>query len=172
MWEEFFMFIYSVKGSTVKFVGVTAIALAALIALLVFIPQAQAQLPGESENIAVNEKVTFDNIRTLGDRVEFLRQFGWEIDTSSEKDAQVTVPSSFDKIYQAYNELQKKQGFDLCEYSGKTVDRYTYKITNYPAYDGVVFVNVIVYKNTVIGGDVCTEDKSGFIHGFDKNTLI
>ena len=46
--------------------------------------------------------------------------------------------------------------------------RYTYELTNYDGYDGKVYVNMIVYRNRVIGGDVCSADVNGFIHGFEK----
>jgi len=28
---------------------------------------------------------------------------------------------------------------------------------------------MLVYKNRVIGGDVCSADAAGFIHGLDRN---
>ena len=34
---------------------------------------------------------------------------------------------------------------------------------------GKVYVNVIVYRNKVIGGDVCSASIGGFIHGFEKS---
>ena len=51
----------------------------------------------------------------------------------------------------------------------KSVTRYSYRITNYPDYDGDVLANVLIYKNRVIGGDICSTDANGFIHGFDRN---
>ena len=47
-----------------------------------------------------------------------------------------------------------------------------YVITNYPEYEGKVFANVFIYRGRVIGGDICTEAKDGFIHGFSKNTHL
>ena len=67
----------------------------------------------------------------------------------------------------SYNEVQKSQGLDLSKFKGKTAMRYTYSITNYPDYSGTVYANVIIYKNRVIGGDVCSADVEGFIHGFE-----
>ncbi len=161
------MFIYSMRGSTLKFFGVTAIAMVALITLLVFIPSAE---PAMSDGvIGAVEAVKFDKIKDSGDRIEFLRQFGWEVESEPVEIAEVTVPEEFDKVYQSYNELQKKQGFDLTKYAKKNVDRYTYRITNYDGYEGEVLVSILVHKNKVIGGDVCSADANGFIHGLDKN---
>ena len=161
------MFVYSMRASTVKFFGVTAVALTALVALLIFIPAAE---PAISDGVIETvETVRFDKIKSADDRINFLRQFGWEVDAAPIEEAEVTIPAEFDKVYQSYNELQKKQGFDLAKYMKKDVMRYTYRITNYPGYDGEVYVNMLVYKKKVIGGDVCSADVNGFIHGLDRN---
>ena len=47
-------------------------------------------------------------------------------------------------------------------------DAQLVSVTNYPGYSGTVHANVIVYRNRVIGGDVCSADVGGFIHGFEK----
>ena len=51
---------------------------------------------------------------------------------------------------------------------GKDVTRYTFTITNYPNYEGTVLANVLVYRNRVIGGDICSADVSGFVQGFER----
>ena len=162
------MFIYSLRAGTVKFFSVTVVALAALVALLVFIPSAESD---KAEiTVPTSEGISYDKIKTADDRIDFLKQFGWEVDTAPIEEVEVTVPAEFDKVYTSYNELQLEQGFDLTRYQKKKVMRYTYRITNYPDYDGDVYVNMLVYKKRVIGGDVCSADVNGFIHGFDRNT--
>lgn len=161
------MFVYSFRASTLKFFGVTVLAMAALVTLLIFIPSAE---PAMSDGVLTAvETVKFDKIKTADDRIEFLRQFGWEVESTPVEEAEVTVPEEFDKVYQSYNELQKKQGFDLTKYAKKTVKRYTYRVTNYDGYDGEVLVSILMHKNKVIGGDVCSSDANGFIHGLDRN---
>ena len=54
------------------------------------------------------------------------------------------------------------------KYKGKEVMRYTYEVTNYPEYEGRVYANLIVYRNKVIGGDICSADAQGFLQGFVK----
>ena len=76
----------------------------------------------------------------------------------------------FDAIYTAYAKLQEKQGFSLEKYKNRDVIRYTYEITNYPDYDGTVYVSLLIYKNKVVGGDVCSADVNGFVHGFEAPT--
>lgn len=65
----------------------------------------------------------------------------------------------------SYNELQKQQGLNLEKYKRKKVTRYTYVVTNYPDYTGVIYANILVYRGKVIAGDICTADSSGFTHG-------
>ena len=158
------MFIYSLRASTLKFFGILCVALVTLITLIAFIP-AQAQ---ESTETAGEVEIVYDKIKTEEDRVEFLRQFGWEVKGEPVKVVEVTIPSEFDKVFTGYNEIQKRQGLDLSEYKKKKVTRYTYEITNYEGAEGVVYANILVYRNRVIGGDVCSADTTGFIHGFEK----
>ena len=42
------------------------------------------------------------------------------------------------------------------------------KCPGYPEYEGKVFANVLVYRGKVVGGDICSADVSGFVHGFEK----
>ena len=46
--------------------------------------------------------------------------------------------------------------------------RYTYKITNYGEGEDTVYANILVYRDKVIGGDICSANVDGFIHGFVK----
>ena len=98
-----------------------------------------------------------------------MKQFGWEVNTSSIRTVKVTLPAEFDKVFVGYNELQKRQGLDLSKYRGKNVTRYTFVVTNYQGYEGTVLGNVLVYRNRVIGGDICSADVTGFVVGFEGN---
>lgn len=160
------MFIYSMRASTLKFFGVTTAALIALVTLLFFIPSAIPEAAPTS-GVDVSETVKFDKIKTADDRLNFLRSFGWEVEAKPIEEVEVTIPADFDKVFQSYNELQKKQGFDLSKYHKKNVMRYTYRVTNYPGYDGEVWVSILMSRNKVIGGDVSSADANGFIHGLD-----
>ena len=159
------MFIYSLKASTIKFCAVVCVALATLITLVVFIPV--AAVDGNSA-VSVNAEIDYTGIKTNDDRVKFLEQFGWQVESEPVDTVEVTIPESFYKIFSAYNEIQKRQGLDLSKYKKKNVTRYTYKITNYDGYEGTVYANIIVYRNKVIGGDVCSADIKGFMHGLSR----
>ena len=84
------------------------------------------------------------------------------------KNVDVTIPAQFDKVFAGYNELQKSQGLDLSKYKKKAVTRYTFAVTNYDGYEGTVYANVLTHRGRVIGGDICSADVNGFIHGFEK----
>ncbi len=156
------MFIYSLKASTLKFFGIICVAMVALITLIVFIPTSDVDAS------PVSGGINYSRIKTDEDRIEFLKQFGWEVKPSAVEQKDVKVPKEFDSIFNTYNEMQKRQGLDLSKYKGKNVTRYTYEVTNFDGYDGTVYANIIVYKNRVIGGDICTADVNGFIQGFEK----
>ena len=70
-----------------------------------------------------------------------------------------------DDSYDEYLALQSQQGFDLTQYAGKRVKRYTYEIANYPTGETGVQANLLIYKNTVIGGEVLSPQMDGFLHG-------
>jgi hypothetical protein len=165
------MFIYSVRASTLRFFGVLCVALVTLITLITFVPT----INGGSENTSAgtvssgSQAVRYDKIKTAADAAGFLGQFGWTVKATPVEETDVTIPSEFDRIFTGYNNIQKQQGLDLSKYRHKTVTRYTFELTNYDDYKGKVFANVLVYRNKVIGGDICSADMTGFMHGFDVN---
>ncbi|MBQ3040876.1 MAG: DUF4830 domain-containing protein [Clostridia bacterium] len=156
------MFIYSFKASTLKFFGVIGVAVIVLVALVFLIPTYSKDTTAE---IALfNESISFDNVENASDGKRFLSQYGWEVEDTPVEECEITVPKDFDKVLSSYNEIQKQQGLDLTKYAKKTANRYTYKVTNYPNYDGTVYANIIIYKDKVIAGDICSADARGFIH--------
>lgn len=160
------MFIYSLHANTIKFFAVICVALAALIAVIAIVPTYATG--NDTAAVGAQASYNYEKIKSNDDRINFLKQFGWEVDAEPHKEEQVLIPSEFDKIFAEYNEIQRRQGLDLSSYKKKTVMRYTYTVKNYPNYDGEVYVNLLVYRNTVIGGDVCSADVNGFVHGFER----
>ena len=160
------MFIYSMRASTIKFCGVLCVALVALITLIAFVPAYGSDVSDASTGKTVD--YNYENIKTNDDRVEFLGQFGWQVKADAKAEEEVVIPEEFDKVFSGYNEIQRRQGLDLSKYKKKTVMRYTYEVTNYPGYDGTVYANILVYRTRVRGGDICSADISGFLHGFEK----
>lgn len=161
------MFIYSFKASTIRFFAIIVLSVAAIITLVALIPKYEP-----TSVYTENQKVTYSKIVTNNDRRNFLSQFGWQTAEAPVDEAEVKIPVKFDTVYETYNTLQTKQGLNLEKYKNKDVTRYTYEITNYSDYDGKVLANIIVYKNKVIGGDICSADVNGFLHGFEKDVTL
>ena len=104
-------------------------------------------------------------METTEERTAYLASLGWEVDAASETGRDVVLPEELDGVLLQYNELQKQQGFDLTQYKGRRVKRYTYEVTNYPSGEQGVEAGLLIYKNTVIAGEVLSASLGGFIHG-------
>lgn len=153
------MFIYSVKGSTLKFFAVLSLALVVLVMLVIFVPSY------DSSALPTGKDVNYINIRTNEDRVGFLSQFSWTVKAEPVLSEEVTIPAEFDSIFVNYNDLQKSQGLDLSRYKRKTVEHYRYVITNFEG-EETVYANLLVYRGKIIGGDVSSAKMDGFVYGF------
>lgn len=163
------MFVYSVRATTIKFFAVICVALATLITVIAIVPtyvdeSAQVGADGQEDTVQV---ISYEKVKSAEDAAGFLKQFGWEVNLSDVEEVSVKLPSTFDKILTAYNELQMRQGLNLSKYKNKEITRYTFVVTNYPDATGPVLANVLVYRNRVIGGDICSADVTGFLCGFD-----
>ena len=153
------MFIYTLRASTIKFFGVVFLSIAVLIALVTVIPNNTTGIEAAATN--------YVEAGTNEGRLDFLEIFEYDVNDEPLEVEDVVIPSSFDAVFEAYNDIQKLQGFDLQKYRGRKAVRYTYEIENYE-YEGKVLANILIYKGKVIAGDVCSLDGEGFIHGFEK----
>ena len=151
------MFIYSVKASSIRFFTVLILSVALLTTLIVLVPAY------EPLSVSASETIRFDKIKTNEDRVNFLTALGWKVKEQPLEEVAVTIPDEFDAVFLEYNNLQKEVGLDLSRYKRKDVMRYTYQVENYPDYQGLVYANILVYKNKIIGGDICSADLNGFV---------
>ncbi len=79
---------------------------------------------------------------------------------------EITIPERWGAVYENYNELQKRGGFDLSPYKGKSCIRYTYEIEDLFAHG-----NIIVYEGKIIGGDVCSITLDGVMLPLEKDKL-
>ncbi|MBO5879841.1 MAG: DUF4830 domain-containing protein [Clostridia bacterium] len=150
------MFVYSVRGSTVKFALLIVITLLLLSGILIF-------GSGAAVEASVGADIKLGGMKTNEDRLEFISQFGISVAGEPKSSETFSVPADFDRIIAGYNEIQKSQGLDIGKYKNKKVTRYTYSVSDYEGYDGEVNVNLIIYKNTVIACDVSSEDPNGFV---------
>ena len=103
--------------------------------------------------------------------ISFISQYGWIIDEESKECEALLIPLPLNDVYEKYNEIQKEGGFDLSHYCGKKAMRYTYRVLNHKAGEGV-FVNLIVYEGKVIGADIMQRELGGFMHGINRKEFI
>ena len=156
------MFVVSMKASKKKLVIILAAILIVLAGALFFLLRG-----GSDEAKAVGQTGEYSlTAADASQRVAFLQQFGWEVKETPMEQVDVLLPSSFNDTYEKYNQIQKEQGLDLLKYAGTTCQRYTYEVTNYPGKDSGVVANLLVLDGRVIGGDICSVELNGFIHGF------
>ena len=148
------MFVMTTRVNKKKIFGLLA-AVAGLILLLVLLLGG-----GEATSTAAPSMATNDG------RVQFLKDFGWDVAASPVESGQVRIPETASEIFDRYNTLQKSQGYDLNKYAGKTVMRYVYKIGNYPGATDPVYATLLVYKDQVIGGDITDTSAKGVVRGF------
>jgi len=84
-------------------------------------------------------------------RITFLKNLGYEIE-GSEEEKQIEIPYIFSNVYKTYQDIQKPAGYDLEKFAGKPATLYTYHL-KYPTRNDV-YAHLIVYKDSVIGGDI------------------
>lgn len=157
------MFVYSVKASSVRFFVAMSLSVILLLALILFIPAYEPI----SASTASDQTIGYDKIKTDEDRQSFLKDLGWDVESEPLECVKVTIPSEFDAVFTEYNNLQKMQGLDLSKYKRKSVTRYTYEVKNYDGYEGKVYANLLIYKNRIVGGDICSADVNGFVTTLD-----
>ena len=157
------MFIYTVKASRLKFFALLICSMAILLTLASVVPKTDAY-----ESVAV-VAYSYNDINDNSARVSFLEDFGYEIFEEPIEVVTVEVPQEFDSVFEKYNDLQRAQGLNLKRYAGKKVTRYSYTVTNYDE-DGPAIANLLVYNNSIIGGDVCRTGLKPFLHGFERPT--
>ncbi len=150
------MVVMTAKVSKAKLILAVVLVLAVVIFAAVY-------LSGSSDNTA---EQTVSEIRTNDQRIAYLESYGWAVSEKPVETEAVFIPNEMNDVLAQYNELQKSQGFDLSDYAGKQVKRYVYEVTNYPNTDAPVFATLLIWQDTVIGGDITVSEGNGQMHGF------
>ncbi len=153
------MFVYSVKTNQIKVLLLVGFVLFTAVSL--FILSNESQETGSTNDVVLSAE-------THKERMEFISQFGWQVDEEPVQVKEVIIPQEFDDVYTAYNDIQRSQGFDLMEFAGERAKCWTYTVKNYEGYENqeCIQINIMVYDGQVIGGDVCSVELDGFMHGF------
>jgi len=151
------MFIVTAKLSRKK-----AIAIALILALLL---GAVILLAGRRDQSGQEEPDTVHiPAETAQDIVAYLNGLGWQVSQEPVEVQEVLIPREFNEAYAAYNEIQKRAGFDLSNYSGQDAVRYTYQILNYPGQEEEIVADVLVSNGQIIGGNIQSIRLDGFMH--------
>lgn len=149
------MFVYTLKWN--RKTALLAVIAAALIICVVIIAVGSGD-SGPTCKAKTNE-----------DRVDFLESLGWQVDSEPLEEREIIIPREFSDIYQAYNELQLAQGYDLSQYCGMEATVYTYQVLNYTGYDGNVVAELYIVNYKVVGGDIHSLELDGFMHGLTSS---
>lgn len=157
------MFVLSVHRRQIK-MAILVLCIAVVAVAFFFVSKQGVQAAKKAE---MNVRAS-----TAEERIAYLSQFGWSVEADPVEVSEVIIPETFDDTYTNYNELQKAQGFDLSVYAGERVKRWIYRVTNYPGYENqdCIQATLLVFDGQVIGGDICSTEIDGFMHGFVKET--
>ena len=150
------MVIMTAKVSKSKLIAISLLVFVAVILLVLGLSSSAQEAPAVPSEIKTND-----------DRIAYLGSFGWEVCEEPKQTQEVRIPTEPSEVFERYNDLQISQGFDLHEYSGKSVKRYVYEITNYPNSEDTYYATLLIYKNAVIGGDVCSSAQGGTMHSLN-----
>lgn len=159
------MFVVSIKSDLIKKIALfTVVAIFAVIGGVLSVSTQETATVGSFKDVPLKAE-------THNDRADFFAFFGWEISADPVEVKETVIPAEFDETYEKYNELQKSQNFNLEKYKNARVKSWSYEILNYPGYEnneGVIRGNLLTCNGVVIGGDVCSIELGGFMHGFCK----
>lgn len=83
-------------------------------------------------------------------RMQYLASIGVKVEEKAEQTKQIVIPATFSDVYETYNQLQRRAGFDLADYKGKKATVYTYRLLE----NAEKTVTLIICGGHVIGGDI------------------
>lgn len=155
------MFIVTARIPKKRLLAAAAAVLCCCVAVIVGVFCTRG-LQAISASSAVSAEVR--GMKNNESRVTYLEGLGWKVSAEPIAAEELIIPETFDESYDAYLELQTKQGFRLSEYCGKRIKRYTYEVMNHPSGEAGVQAALLIYKNRLIGGEVLSVQPNGFIH--------
>lgn len=96
-------------------------------------------------------------------RIEYIESFGWNTGVTHCDLEEIRIPVNFDEIYEEYNDLQKKQGFDLRSYRAHSVKKYTYEISRSDDDPLPLYAELLVENGVIIGADITSAEAGGMM---------
>lgn len=153
------MFIVSMKMNRKK---ILATAIGVVLVLIGLVACVAMKGTGDSAPTAAKP----EKVEQTSDIIAFLKGYGWEVSPEPCEIEEVAIPTEFNDVYENYNVIQKKQGYDLEPLKGVSVKRYAFDVLNYPDHPENIRANVLIYDGKVVGGDISSLESDGFMHGF------
>ena len=135
------------------YVTVTRKSLAAVFLFTLFIIIVSGQFYAAG-NHAKNGKTNYQ-------RVSFIKSLGLLPDDTDYEHKEIVIPTNFTEVYNNYNLLQKTAGYNLLPYKGAKATLYTYPVGKIDSSLDEYYVNIIVYKGRIIGGDISSRNIDG-----------
>lgn len=111
--------------------------------------------PAENEN--------FITLREF-EREPYINLRGWEV--TEIKCEEITVPQSFEGVYETYARVQEEEGLPLEKYKGKKVTRCLYQVENYGG-ENEVLAELLLSGDTLIAAALIENSPDGFIKSLD-----
>ena len=158
------MFIVSVSGKGIKRAAAGLAAAAVLAAVIAvsgyFVDRAH-------RNREINGRILDTAVRDDNDILRIARFLTGADDCSAPVHTEVTIPCSFNDIYEKYNGLQTGFGTDLHDYSGAVCNKYT---VLYGDVCGGSTLTLLVHNGLLIGGDLSENAFDGTMKGLSELT--
>ncbi len=158
------MFIISVSGRGIKRAAAGLAAAAALAAVIAvsgyFVDKAH-------RNREINGRILDTAVRDDSDILRIAEFLTGTDECAAPEHTEITIPYSFNRVYEEYNGLQAGFGTDLRDYSGAVCDKYT--VLYGDACDGST-LTLIVHNGLLIGGDLSENAFDGTIRGLSDLT--
>lgn len=104
---------------------------------------------------ALSEKAAQIDGSTNAARMMYLKSIRLEANDQNLTAKDIIIPQKFNNVYTEYNKLQKKSGFDLSDYKGRSATVYTYELTAKKQ------IHLIVCDGKIIGGDIADVNVNG-----------
>lgn len=87
------------------------------------------------------------------ERIAFIENMGYKVNgDESEKSKEIEIPNIFNEVYEKYQQVQLKAGYDLKKFAGCKATLYTYNLIVDERTD--VYAHLLVSQGVIIGGDI------------------
>ena len=85
-------------------------------------------------------------LNNFDERMSYIASLGYN--AQEEKESAVFIPNEVPEVFEDYNRKQQESGFNLLNFKGKTLKRYTYSCSDN------VTVTLFLYENILVGREI------------------